>query len=178
MLRQQEKLSQQGFTIVELLIVIVVIAILAAISIVSYNGIQQRARNTQVTAGVNQYLKAIQSYYVINSAYPTDSGCLGSNYPNDQCWLTNGSASRVVNSALDSRLSEFIPSKPTLATRLLNMGPGYSQYDRAGLAYIYTSPANIELRYYLEGLNLGCISGFTSANEGQLLTRCIMTLAN
>ena len=34
----------QGFTIVELLIVIVVIAILAAITIVSYTGIQERAR--------------------------------------------------------------------------------------------------------------------------------------
>ena len=36
--------QQSGFTIVELLIVIVVIAILAAISIVAYNGIQDRAK--------------------------------------------------------------------------------------------------------------------------------------
>lgn len=36
-----------GFTIVELQIVIVVIAILATISIVAYNGIQQRARDSQ-----------------------------------------------------------------------------------------------------------------------------------
>ena len=35
---------QAGFTIVELLIVIVIIAILAAISIVAYSGIQTRAR--------------------------------------------------------------------------------------------------------------------------------------
>ena len=38
------KTSKQGFTIVELLIVIVVIAILAAITIVAYNGIQNRAK--------------------------------------------------------------------------------------------------------------------------------------
>jgi len=38
------KNKQSGFTIVELLIVVVVIAILAAITIISYNGIQERAR--------------------------------------------------------------------------------------------------------------------------------------
>lgn len=38
--------KQTGFTIVELLIVVVVIAILAAITIVAYNGISQRAKTT------------------------------------------------------------------------------------------------------------------------------------
>lgn len=41
------KAKQTGFTIVELLIVIVVIGILAAITIVAYNGVQQKARDTQ-----------------------------------------------------------------------------------------------------------------------------------
>jgi len=167
----------KGFTIVELLIVIIVIAILAAISIAAYNGVQQRTRNTQVSAGVNQYVKAVQNYYAVYSSYPTNSGCLGANYPSDRCWLTSSTPTRSVNAALDSQLSEFIPTKPTLATQLLNMGGGYSQYDRAGLVYLYTSATNIELRYYLEGNNQSCIGGFTFANEGAL-SRCIMTLSN
>lgn len=49
-----------GFTIVELLIVIVVIAVLAAISIVSYTGIQQRARVSALAAEMSQVQKTIQ----------------------------------------------------------------------------------------------------------------------
>lgn len=53
------KKSTSGFTIVELLIVIVVIAILAAISIVAYSGIQERARVTAATSDMNNLYKAI-----------------------------------------------------------------------------------------------------------------------
>jgi prepilin-type N-terminal cleavage/methylation domain-containing protein len=50
---------QRAFTIVELLIVIVVIAILAAISIVAYNGIQNRARESAADSALNQAVKKI-----------------------------------------------------------------------------------------------------------------------
>lgn len=49
----------RGFTIVELLIVIVIIAILAAITIVSYNGIQQRAADSKRDSDTRQLLNAI-----------------------------------------------------------------------------------------------------------------------
>jgi len=41
-----------GFTIVELLIVVVVIAILAAITIVSYNGVQAQAKRSAIASSV------------------------------------------------------------------------------------------------------------------------------
>ena len=54
------KHKQQAFTIVELLIVIVVIAILAAISIVAYNGIQNRAYDAAVQSDLkNAYNKLL-----------------------------------------------------------------------------------------------------------------------
>ena len=48
-----------GFTIVELLIVIVVIAILAAITIVAFNGIQDRARNSSIQTDLTNFAKKI-----------------------------------------------------------------------------------------------------------------------
>ena len=51
--------KQNGFTIVELLIVIVIIGILAAITVVAYNGIQQRAKNQAASSDLANLAKAI-----------------------------------------------------------------------------------------------------------------------
>ncbi len=61
-----------AFTIVELLIVIVVIAILAAISIVAYTGIQDKARETAALSLVSQTAKKLTAYQATdtNGLYP------------------------------------------------------------------------------------------------------------
>ena len=66
--------SRYGFTIVELLIVIVVIAILASISIVAYNGIQDRAHTTTVEADIANLTKTMELWKIKNGGvYPTIS---------------------------------------------------------------------------------------------------------
>lgn len=65
--------AQRGFTIVELLIVIVIIAILAAITITAYNGLQARANNSSAMATANMLARKIQAYYGINASYPATS---------------------------------------------------------------------------------------------------------
>jgi len=49
----------------------VVIAILAAITIVAYNGIQQRTHTSAQKTAASTLHKKIEAYYAINNAYPT-----------------------------------------------------------------------------------------------------------
>lgn len=66
------KTNQKGFTIVELLIVIVVIAILAAISIVAYTGIQNRARTSTAQTIAKEYANKAEIYAADHDGtYPT-----------------------------------------------------------------------------------------------------------
>lgn len=64
-------MKQQGFTIVELLIVIVVIGILAALVITTFTGIQQKARNTERETDIKAVHGQVEAYYAQNGKYPT-----------------------------------------------------------------------------------------------------------
>lgn len=66
-------MKQRGFTIVELLIVIVIIGILASITIVAYNGIQGRARDSARISDINAIRKALEVYKSFNGEYPEEN---------------------------------------------------------------------------------------------------------
>ncbi len=63
--------NKKGFTIVELLIVIVVIGILATLVIVTFTGIQQKARNTQRKTDINAINSHVEAFYAETGSYPT-----------------------------------------------------------------------------------------------------------
>ncbi len=71
---QWAKQKQVGFTIVELLIVVVVIAILAAITIVSYNGITNRAKQSAALNESAQATKKVAYTATLNGGvYPAEA---------------------------------------------------------------------------------------------------------
>jgi prepilin-type N-terminal cleavage/methylation domain-containing protein len=77
-----------GFTIVELLVVIVVIGILASITIVSYSGIANQATVASIKSDLDNSSKIIKMYETVYSSYPTLDANLCPSSPvvdNDYC---------------------------------------------------------------------------------------------
>jgi len=62
---------RHGFTIVELLVVIVVIGILAAVTIISYTGITNRAMLASLSSDLDGASKQLKIFQTINGSYPT-----------------------------------------------------------------------------------------------------------
>ena len=60
-----------GFTIVELLIVVIVIAILAAITVVAFNGIQTRAIKSTLAHSISSTINRIEADKVVRGTYAT-----------------------------------------------------------------------------------------------------------
>jgi prepilin-type N-terminal cleavage/methylation domain-containing protein len=60
-----------GFTIVELLIVIVIIAVLAAIVVVGYNGLTKNARDVSIRTDISNFEKKIKIWRAENGSYPS-----------------------------------------------------------------------------------------------------------
>ena len=62
--------TTSGFTIVELLIVIIVIGVLASISVVAFNGVRAQALESEKKSKLSQIQKALELYKVSNGTYP------------------------------------------------------------------------------------------------------------
>ena len=113
MQKLEKKTTSQGFTIVELLIVIVVIGILAAITIVSYNGIITRAHQSKLISDVG-------SAGMLMSVEQSSSGA----YPSDRNTLNNG---RGLQSDADITYN-FYSTQSTFCISALSTHSGVDTY--------------------------------------------------
>lgn len=83
-MHSQKDTRSQGFTIVELLIVIVVIAILAAITVVSYNGITARASDAAIQSDLRNFGQKIEAQRAQTGSVPATSDLDALNFRSTQ----------------------------------------------------------------------------------------------
>ncbi|MBC7869075.1 prepilin-type N-terminal cleavage/methylation domain-containing protein [Candidatus Saccharibacteria bacterium] len=91
------KHKQDGFTIVELLIVIVVIGVLASISIVAYSGINQRAVAASLSSDLASATKQLKLFQVDYSAYPTTINCAIADSATNKCLKSSNGTTYTYN---------------------------------------------------------------------------------
>lgn len=142
-----------GFTIVELLIVIVVIGVLAAIVVVAYNGITRTAQQSAITAELRQWAKLFQLYKAQNGNYPAPSAtpatgggpgssvldryCLGTGFPQ------SGGSGYCYVVVSNTPYSVAESTGTSLISQLSTVGTPPSNTDK----YIFGSVAGPTLRY-------------------------------
>ncbi len=131
--------KQTGFTIVELLIVIVIIGILAAITIVAYNGIQNRARASAAQSLASQANKKVMAYQASEGSYPADLSTAGVTDTTDlQYSVNNGSnPATYCLTATNGSMSYFSSS-----TQPTPQSGGCSGHGQGGVAAIVNMAVN------------------------------------
>ena len=76
-LRKYLNKNQDGFTLVELIVVVVIIGILSAIAIPSFQNASDKAKQKEPAVLIAGYLKAAQAYYIEYGTLPVYSSHLG-----------------------------------------------------------------------------------------------------
>ena len=146
------KKRNQGFTIVELLIVIVVIGILALLVITTYSGIQSKARNSKRTSDIKSLQTHIEAFFSQNGYYPSRADI------NNDAWLTTNMKSLDKNALID-------PKNPTQSNDVVAAAAANSY------AYAVTNSSDTSCesddttcaKYTLTATYEGTVNGSTTA---------------
>lgn len=112
------KTKQQGFTIVELLIVIVVIGILAALVITTFTGIQRKARDTERQTDIKAVHSQLEAYYAQNGYYPALAEVNTTNLAglDGDALLAPNSTTAIDSNAATTSKYQYAPSPGTCTT--------------------------------------------------------------
>ena len=154
-------MQKKAFTLIELLIVVAIIAILAAIAVPNFLEAQTRSKLSRALADLNTYQTAIEAYAVDQNAYPRMTWGAAPYFD-----LYEGQGSPL--QPIFGTLGQWITTPVAYVTAFDNIDPfGADQRIQAD-ARIYTYHDIKTGRYILDVVNGGVPSGATGLYEGSV----------
>lgn len=133
------RLNRRGFTVVELLIIIAIISLLALIGIVSYRGIQERARAVRQQENLQHIENLVEIYHHRNGEYPKTTDRPEANWTtidvrtDDNCYNGSSQADWIPN------ITEQLPQSDPIYGYGVNGVVGCYLYASNGTEYIISA---------------------------------------
>lgn len=160
--------QSSGFTIVELLIVIVIIGILAAITTIAYNGIQARANDSRMVSIVNQIEKALVLWHADANTPPRGGYSSTTAFSGTNC--TDGTGGWISTGTYACALEDLLLSKGYIPAGLVIKAPINKEYagstngNRSFMFYPCTGN-QFALYWFLESPSAGDAASLTAVES-------------
>lgn len=164
--------NYRGFTIVELLIVIVVIGILAAITIVVYSGIQARANDSKVKNGAAQIEKALRVWYVETGNQPYSGGGTTAVATTDGCPGATSAAGWVATGIYTCSIESMLRARDLLPLGYISNMPANKNYSSGGSTWANFMFYGCGAKKYALMWALQSPSAEDSLNFNNIITTC------
>lgn len=166
--------APSGFTIVELIVVVVVIAILSSVTVLSYNGVTNRADTSQVSALVQEWSTTLNMYKSTTGSYPKgnlDYVCLGKPgefsangvFAENQCYKSSWSVATD-----ESILADIKASTGGLPGGLYHKERTIGNESYRGLLYLSRNNG-FGITYILPRTADGCLADDTFFEQGNFI---------
>jgi general secretion pathway protein G len=144
--------EQSGFTLIELIIVIIILGILLTVVATTYRGVQARNRNGQREAGITTLQGGLETYYAQTSTYPTLAEL------NSPSWVTKHLSETPASALQDPHWSSSVKSCTSRGHSIIIGHPAANCYsyqvistDGSACNNVQTMCAHYTLTTKLEG---------------------------
>jgi prepilin-type N-terminal cleavage/methylation domain-containing protein len=146
------KSPRGGFTLIEILVVVSIIGILAAILIANFSDARENAKNKAIRTALSEVQLALEVYKAQNNQYPLAAPACD--------YLSN---SNTTNSA-ESTSCGSVPYIEGLAPGFIHGLPAHADYGNSNCKFVYSVDSASRSYYKLTAEN--CFAGATSQANG------------